>query len=79
MRAVFDSDGPEAVKEIANTAEIPSSVGFAAVLELDRVSALELALQHLGSAVWNLREFARGVLSGLFSIHGWPVLEESLK
>ena len=74
VRAVHESHGPEAIAAIANVSEIPNYVGVATALGLGREIALHLALQNLGSSIWNLKDFAKGVLSGLFSQYDWPVL-----
>lgn len=77
VRAVYEKQGLDAIVDLANSAESPGSVGFATAFELDRES-LQLALQHVGSSSLKLEEFSRSILSGLFSAHGWPVLEEAL-
>ena len=77
VRAVYENHGLDAIVGLANAAESPGSLGFTTALELDRES-LQLALQHVGPAAGKLEEFACGLLSGLFSILGWPVLEEAL-
>ena len=74
IRSVFEDHGPAPIADIAVEAEIPRSVGVATGLGLDRDPALDLALQHLGSTTWKLREFARGTISGLYSIDGWQLI-----
>lgn len=80
INAVFQGDGSSGVIGIANAAKIPSQVGSATALGLENdTAALELALPHLGSPNWKLREFARSILTGLFSQSGWSPLEQALR
>ncbi len=79
VQAAYEDGGVPAVIAIAEVAEMPGDVGAAFVLGVDPRLALDLALEHLESAVPNLRNMAHGAFMALYNQSGWTVLEEAIR
>ena len=75
VREAYLSGGVGAILSIAATVRQPDSLALAVADGLDKEAAVELATECLGCHRGNLKEFARGVLSGIHKQFGWSELD----
>ncbi len=78
VRTAYQSGGPTAILGIAEGAQEPFQVGIAVALGLDSRPALDLVLEHLGSAKVTLRNLSLGAFKAFFRVSGWKLLEEAI-
>ena len=75
VRDAYLRGGAGAVLNIADTVKQTESLALAVAYGLDKKVTVELATECLGSCSGNLKEFARGVLNGIYRQFGWGELE----
>lgn len=79
VATAYENGGAEAILSIAESAKQPEEVGRTLTIIVGTDTALDLALEHVGSDHHNYRMMARGILWSVFHQSGWPRLEEALE
>ena len=79
VRSIHSIGGDASIIRLAELARNSGAVGRAVARALEVDLSISLALPHVGSSNWELRDFARGAMFALSRDLGWEPLGEMLK